>query len=314
MEENKDDVVVFQDNSMSSIEAQERANIDVMISVARKFPRNLKRSVDNAIAIVTMDEEAAKSCSYALPRKDKDGSVKTITGASVHLARILAQALGNIRVESRVKEITPTQIISEATCIDLENNYGVRVEVRRSIIGKFGRFNDDMVTVTGNATNAIAYRNAVYAIVPKSITDNVMKAAKNKLTGDLTTEQRVIAKRNEIVENFKNIYGATEQEILDLCEKPTITAIGRDEIVFLIGIEQALKDGDAQPNFIFGRDTSVKRTADKLKSLADEGNKTITEKRKQQQEQKQSQTGEPPKTGKPGRPAKPDGNINFEPK
>ena len=283
-----DEVVQFEGNPISSMEAQERAQIDVMINTAHRYPRNLKRSMENAIAIVSMNKAAAETCSYALPRGDKN-----ITGPSVHLARILAQSYGNIRVDSRVKEITATQVVSESIALDLENNYGVRVEVRRSIIGKSGRFNEDMITVSGNACNAIAYRNAVLAVVPKPVIDAVYNAAQNTISGDLSDEQKLIAKRKEVVDLFINNHGATEADVLKLCGKGAMAGVKRDDIVFLIGLLQAIKDGDTSADEVFGRNSAVAKTAEKLSSLANKGNQSLVDKKKTNVTAKESEPIKP---------------------
>jgi hypothetical protein len=276
MENTHDEIIQFEGTAMSNVEASERANIDIMISTAKRYPRNIKRSTDNAMATVSMNKEAAQTCSYALPRGDKQ-----ITGPSVHLARILAQSWGNIRVDSRVKDITPTQVVSESICMDLETNYGVRVEVRRSIVNKNGqRFNEDMITVTGNACNAIAYRNAVLAVIPKPVIDSVYNAAQNMISGDLSDEQKLITRRKEVIDGFINTYGVTEAEVVKLTGKGAVAGIKRDEIVFLIGIAQAIKDGDTSSDEVFGKNSSVVKTAEKLADLSKKGNETLADKKK----------------------------------
>ena len=64
---------------------QDVAQIDSQVSTAKKYPRNLRKLTDNAIAIVTIDKDTAASCNYAVPRGGK-----SITGPTVHLAKILA--------------------------------------------------------------------------------------------------------------------------------------------------------------------------------------------------------------------------------
>ena len=163
---------------VASLDRAERANIDIQVSTAKQYPRSISRCANNAVALVTMDKDTAQSCGYALPRGGKP-----ITGPSVHLAKIIAQQYGNLRAEAKVVEITDKQVVSRGTAWDLENNYAVSFEVRRSIVGKNGnRFSDDMITVTGNAANSIAYRNAIFGIVPKSITDKAYKAAQHLIT------------------------------------------------------------------------------------------------------------------------------------
>lgn len=301
MEENQNELKIVENYSLESIEATERASIDSMIATAKKYPRNIRRAVDSSIAVVTLNTESAKICSYALPRAGTQ-----IIGPSVHLARILAQNFQNLRVESKVIDITPTQVVSQATCLDLENNYGVRVEVRRSIIGKNGRYNDDIITVTGNACNAISYRNAVLAVIPKPIIDAVYNAAQNTISGDLSDEQKLIARRTELVDQFKNLYGATEQDVLKLCGKGALAGIKRDDIVFLIGIKQAITDGDTTADEVFGRNESVAKSAEKLKNLAEKGYGEVqkkAEQAKRQQPAEQKPVGRPPK--------QPEGGFNF---
>src|SRR5687768_2800228 len=118
---------------------QDKAQIDTQIATAKMYPRNIKRSTENALAIVTMDRETAQTCTYSVPRGGK-----AITGPSVHLAKILAQVWGNMRVDAKVVSIDATTVTSESVCFDLENNLAIKAQVKRSIMGKFGRFNDDM--------------------------------------------------------------------------------------------------------------------------------------------------------------------------
>ena len=150
-----------------------------------------------------------------------------------------------MRAEAKVVQITDKQVISRGTCWDLENNVATAFEVRRSIVGKNGkRFSDDMITVTGNAANSIAYRNAVFSVIPKAITDKVYQAAQHFITGDLSDEEKLVARRKKCIDFFKDEYGITENEVVMLCGKQTVNQIKADQIALLLGITQSLKDGD----------------------------------------------------------------------
>ena len=231
---------VSHDQSVIQIDAVERANVDSQVATAKQYPRDLARSVNNSIAMATMDYATAQSCGYALPRGGKP-----ITGPSVHLAKLIVSNWGNIRAEAKVVQITDKQVISRGTCWDLENNVATAFEVRRSIVGKNGkRFTDDMITVTGNAANSIAYRNAVFSVIPKAITDKVYQAAQHFITGDLSDEEKLVARRKKCIDFFKDEYGINEQEVIMLCGKQTVNQIKADQIAILLGITQSLKDGD----------------------------------------------------------------------
>lgn len=229
-----------QDKNIIQIDAVERANVDSQVATAKQYPRDIARSINNSIAMATLDYQTAQSCGYALPRGGKP-----ITGPSVHLAKLIVSNWGNIRAEAKVVQITDKQVISRGTCWDLENNVATAFEVRRSIVGKNGkRFSDDMITVTGNAANSIAYRNAVFSVIPKTVTDKVYQAAQHFITGDLSDEEKIVARRKKCIDFFKDEYGISEEEVVMLCGKQTVNQIKADQIALLLGITQSLKDGD----------------------------------------------------------------------
>lgn len=234
-----EDLVKIEEIGSEVIYQQDRAQIDIQISTAKAFPRNIKRAIENSITIVTMDKETAATCTYSVPRGGK-----AITGPSVHLAKILAQNWGNLRIEAKVVGIDIKHITSQAVCFDLENNLAIKVEVKRSIMTKQGRMNDDMITVTGNAGNSIALRNAVLSVIPKAIVDNVYGEAKSKITGDVSDKTKLLARRKQVIDGLKDTYSLTEAEILSAVGKVSIDHITPDDLVVLIGLGTAIKDGD----------------------------------------------------------------------
>lgn len=241
MENNEYEVLQVQhDQNIVQLDAVERANVDTQVATAKQYPRNVTRSINNSIAMATMDVNTAQSCGYALPRGNKP-----ITGPSVHLAKLIVSNWGNIRTETKVVQITDKQVISRGACWDLENNVASAFEVRRSIVGKGGqRYSDDMITVTGNAANAIAYRNAVFAVIPKAVIDKVYQAAQHCITGDLSDNDKLIATRKKCIDYFKDEYGITEEEVIMICGKQTVNQIKAEQIALLRGVMQSLVDGD----------------------------------------------------------------------
>ena len=226
--------------SVIQMDAIEKANVDVQVATAKQFPRNVTRAIQNSIVMATIDPETAQMMRYALPRGGKP-----ITGPSVHLAKLIVSNWGNIRAEAKVVQITDSQVVSRGTCWDLENNVATAIEVRRNIKGKGGqRFSDDMITVVGNAANSIAFRNAVFSVIPKAVTDKVYRAAQECITGDLSDEAKLLQKRTNCLKFFNDEYGITEEEVIKLCGKQTVNQIKADEIALMLGIYQSLKDGD----------------------------------------------------------------------
>jgi len=258
--------------SLSVVEAQARAEVDIQIATAHRFPRNAQRATQNVIALISKDKEIAETCIYNLPRAGKE-----INGPSVHLARLLASEYGNLRVDARIVEIGDTMITAQAVAHDLQSNYAVRTEVKRRITNKQGeRFQEDMIVVTCNAGLAIASRNAILQVIPVTVVNQVFNAAKKAVTGDLTDEQKLLKRRKDILDGFQNTYGVSEPEIISLLELETVNQIREPQMLTLVGLGQALKDGDTTVPEAFGRNVQsgvAKETKDKVKSAIEKANK-----------------------------------------
>ena len=257
----EDGIQIAEIQNVETIYQQDKAMVDVQIATAKAYPRNIKRSLEDAIAIVTIDKETAATCTYSVPR-----SGKAITGPSVHLAKILAQVWGNMRIEAKVISIEQKHVTSQAISFDLEKNLAIKVEVKRSIMTKTGRMNDDMITVTGNAANAIALRNAILSVIPKAIVDKVYKEAKNKITGDISDKTKLLARRKQVIDGLRDTYSLTEKEILSAIGKESVGNLDADDLVVLIGIGQAIVDGDTTVELAFKTPKKDNRSGEEKKA------------------------------------------------
>jgi len=251
--------------SIQAFQAQERAAIDTQVATAKQYPRDLKRVRDNSISIACMDPETAQSCRYAKPVGGKN-----VVGASVHLARILAQQYGNIRVQQRIKNIDSKTIVAEAVAFDMETNYAVSVEARRSIVDKNGnRFKDSMIETSSMAILAIAERNAILKIIPKSIVDSVYNEAFKCANGGLSDKAKLIIARDKALDFFKSEYGANEKQVVELLGLKTKDAIKPEHIADLRGYMQSLKDKEVYPEDLFKPEVDEKKAAKIAKDFAE---------------------------------------------
>jgi hypothetical protein len=250
-EETHDDVIIT--TATELVYQQDKAAIDVQIATAKLYPRNIQRARKNAVDIVTIDQQTAQTCTYSVPRGGK-----SITGPSVHLAKILAQTWGNLRIEAKVVDVSATQITSEAVCFDLETNIAIKTQVKKSILDKYGkRYKEDMIVVTGNAANAIALRNAILSVIPRPIVDSVYTAALNVLTGDVSDDEKRKKKARQVVDKLMGTFNVTEEEVLSAIGKASIDFVDADDIATLIGIGTALKDGDTTVDSAFRRNKTT---------------------------------------------------------
>jgi hypothetical protein len=250
-EETNDEVIIT--TATELVYQQDKAAIDVQIATAKAYPRNIQRARKNAIDIVTLDQQTAQTCTYSVPRGGK-----AITGPSVHLAKILAQTWGNLRVEAKVVDVSATEITSEAVCFDLETNIAIKTQVKKSILDKYGkRYKQDMIVVTGNAANSIALRNAVLSVIPRPIVDSVYAAAMNVLTGDISDDDKRKKRARQVVDKLMGTFNVTEEEVLSAIGKPSIDFVDAEDIATLVGIGTALKDGDTTVDSAFRRNKTT---------------------------------------------------------
>jgi hypothetical protein len=226
-----------------------KAEIDQQVSTAKRYPRDLSRFMSNAKTMVSINEDVAGACFYRLPRSNK-----TIEGPSTRLAEIVASSWGNIRAGARIISDDGKYVTSQGVCHDLENNVCTTIEVKRRVVGKNGqRFSDDMVTVTSNAANAIAYRNAVFKIIPKCYTDEIFKHAKQVSIGNIATLPQ---RRAKLMDYFAKI-GVSEYHVLKTLKKKSIEEIGEEDFLTLRGIATAIKDGEVSPDSAFNLHESI---------------------------------------------------------
>ncbi len=212
-----------------------RAEVDMQISTAKQYPRDVQGALKRIQTIATLDPSTAEDCFYALRR---GGAL--IEGVSVRLAEIIAGSWGNLRVQTRIVGNDGKTITAWGVCHDLETNLAVCVEVKRRITDKSGKtYSEDMQVTTGNAASAIAFRNAVLKVVPKAVTRRVIDEIKRVAIGqslDLETS------RNRMVQYFGKL-GVTQQEVLTYCGARRVEDINTEMVFELRGVANAIKEG-----------------------------------------------------------------------
>jgi hypothetical protein len=234
---------------MSVVGEQERANIDMLISTAKKYPRDLTIVKRNMELMACLDEETAEECNYHVIR---DGH--SIEGPSIRLAEIAFACWGNLRAGARVGNNDGRMIGGQAYCHDLETNNFVSWETIRRITDKRGRtYSDDMIMTTGNAAAAIAYRNAIFKVIPGALIKGVAEKAKKFAVGDLKT---LTQRRTRLLKRFAAI-GVNEAMILKLLKYESADQITLSDVEKLIGIGTAIREGTTSVEEQFRSDEGV---------------------------------------------------------
>ena len=236
-------------SSVEALEAINRTEVDIAISTAKTYPRDIVKAKEEIYKLATSSMETAEAGFYHLERKDKNGKIIDITGPSIRLAEIVVYSMGNINSGFRVIANDGKKIIAQAVAHDLERNNRVLVEVSRNILTIKGyTFSEDMQIVTGNAAGAIAWRNANFKIIPNAVWIDIQDRIKKFIVGDGKDFKK---RRDSALKKFENL-GVTTEQILKKLNLATVDAINDDILIKLLGLLVAINEGTSSVEESFG--------------------------------------------------------------
>jgi len=226
----------------SALEALERAQVDVQISTAHRFPRSLEKFKRRAMDMVQQDVETAESCIYSRPvGRGDDGKQKNAEGASIRMAEIVAACYGNIRVGARIIEQTERYVKAEGVAHDLESNYAAKSEAMESTVKKNGQpYDERMRIVVAKAALSKALRDAVFRVVPKALCKTVYDAAQQVIAG----QSKTIEQRRNAVKQWLVSIRVDDARVFAALDVKGWSEIGEDQLMTLTGLRTAIKDND----------------------------------------------------------------------
>lgn len=251
---------------VTALEAQTKAEIDMQVATAKRWPREIKRTIKNVQDLATVDQKTAAGCFYSMKRGDNK-----IEGPSVRLAEIVASSWGNIRSGARMISDDGTTITCQGFCMDLETNSAIQVEVKSRVTTKEGkRYSEDMIVMAANAANAKALRNAIFRVIPMAVFNTIMSEIKQVAIGANTGES--IEKRVEKAVSYFEKLGVTRERILSVVEKKKITDMDEEDLVMLTGLKTSIADKEITLDEAFpvtNKETSQERSDKAAKGVAD---------------------------------------------
>lgn len=240
-----------------------KSEIDMQVATAHKYPRSIKRFRDEALAMVTLNEQVAQECIYSLPRKEKDQVsgqwvMNPIEGPSARFAEVIISAWGNCRAGARVVSDQGDFVTSQGVFQDLERNVVLTYEVQRRITGSNGhRYKPDMIGVTANAASSIALRNAILKGIPKAFWSDMYDAARQTAIGNVQT---LGARRSRALAVLQKM-GVQQETVFTFLKIAGIEDITLEHLGTLFGITTALKEGDTTPEQAFAIDSGDTKPA-----------------------------------------------------
>jgi hypothetical protein len=277
-EHNEGQVIETDVPDVTALAMLNKSEIDQQVATAKAYPRSIAKFRKEAFALITLDEETAAACIYALPRgKEKNPETgnwekKIIKGPSARMGEIIAYSWGNCRTGARVISEDGDFVTAQGMFYDLERNVAISYEVKRRITDKDGkRYGADMIGVTANAACSIALRNAVLKGIPKALWKGLYTAAEKTIMGTIET---LTDRRERMVSLFKP-FGVTGDMVSAAIGVNGVSEIGLEHLVILQGMLTALQEGDSTVEQMFKSDAQrtsehvAAATAAKTEGLAD---------------------------------------------
>jgi hypothetical protein len=232
----------------SVVEAQERAAIDVAVSTAKRYPRDVALFQRELGKWSMASAEVATECFYVLERENRrSGKMTRIVGPSVRFAELILAAYRNLVVDTRLESDDGERVTVVAICRDMERNVAQRVPVTRRITDRQGRrYSEDMVAVTIQAAAAVAKRNAIMGIVPKALWLQAYEQAMACARGDVKS----MTERTGAALKALASVGVTELRVLAYLGKTSMKEVDADDLLALQVVYREVRSGERDPDSV----------------------------------------------------------------
>jgi len=227
--------------------AIDRAEIDVQIATAKRYPRKVSECLAQASDMVTADKATAESAFYELPAFK--GSREVVVGPSIRCAEIVASCWGNLEYGSRPLEVDRVEgvVRAQGYCIDREKNIRFSTVKSRSIKTRDGSiYSDNLIGKTMLAAQAIAERDAISKVVPRVYVNRLYQQAMKVAEGETPLNERVSAMMTQFAK-FK----VKPEQIFEYLEVGGVEDITGVQLRHLRGVFTAIKEGTATVADVF---------------------------------------------------------------
>lgn len=239
----------------SALEAIQRAEVDIAIATAKRYPRDIARSLKTCRELALRNARVAATCNYVVPRGGKK-----LVGPSVHFARIVTYAWGNNTAISRVVGCDRENAHLQGVYHDLESNSRIGIEMdwpvqppREDSRNPDAKPSNarwlDQMNLAKRAGAAVALRTAIFNCVPMVLFEDIAEEAKQvALGGKSFSESRDIAVR------ICKEKGITQPMVYAALGVGGLESITTDHLIYLHALLQSVADGTMTIIEAFGSD------------------------------------------------------------
>ena len=214
--------------------------VEGAIIMAKKFPRDETVAYTKIINACKRKGIAEKAM-YQYPRGGK-----VVRGPSIRLAEVLAQSFGNLQYDIRELGRSDEESDVQASCWDLETNFRAtktfKVKHIRDTKNGPKKLKDerDIYEMIANMGSRRG-RACILSVIPSDIVQSAIQQCEQTL---IDSKEPLSDRIRKMVVAFKE-FGVTK-EMIENFFNHSIDKVDNKELVDMIGIYNALKDGTAK--------------------------------------------------------------------
>lgn len=231
-----------------------KAENETQSLIAIQRPRDEEKALAGALKELKISPEYAKKAFYVIPFKRNDGESENIEGPSIKAALALLRRWGNCAAAARVVEEEDSHAIVEGRFLDHETNVAISRQLKVSRYYKSKKtqqmikMDEGRFAMAINAAGSKVLRNSILGGLPAFYVDSYYEKAKELASnpGKGKKEERI----GKMIDRFEAL--GIPLAILEGHLAHPIGSTSDEEISNLIGIYNALKDGQATPQEAFG--------------------------------------------------------------
>lgn len=222
------------------------------IFMAKQFPRD-EQAAFNRIMLACQRKKVAEEAEYEFPR----GGTK-VTGPSIRLAEVIAQAWGNIDYGMNELEQRSGESTVESYCWDLETNtrrsIKFTVKHERKARGSINKLDDprDIYEMVANQ-GARRLRACILGVIPSDIVEAALEKCRETLKASYS--EPLADRIRKALQQFDEKYGVKK----DMVEKYigcSADSFTENDFIRLGNVWKALRDGMAKREDYFDFRTS----------------------------------------------------------
>jgi hypothetical protein len=230
----------------SALEALQRAEVDMAITTAKRYPRDIAQSLKTCRELALRNPAVAATCNYAVPRAGKK-----LIGPSVHFARIVAYAWGNGTALSRVVGADRANVHLQGVFHDLQTNLRIGIEMDWPVQAPHTDTPErwaDQINLAKRAGAAVALRTAIFNVIPQVLFSDIAEEAKKVAVGEGKT---FLESRNNAITALKAM-GISQEMIYRALNVGGLESISTDDLIWLHAIMTSIKEGSMTVSEVFG--------------------------------------------------------------